>query len=170
VIDAICDAIEAGANYADAAASAKVAPETLDKWRAAAKQIFERVASSEEPVGLTPKEMRLFGFYKRFLAAEGNGAVNCATVVYNAAMKDPEWALRWLERRRPQDWKMRVGQDVTIQGTAEVQGSIAVRIDPADELREFINAIIESGLAQPADDAVHPAPPDAETEAIPAEE
>ncbi len=113
VIDALCEAIETGANYQDAAAAAAIAPDTLNKWRAAAKLIFERVQASEEPVALTPKELRLFDFYKRFTEAEGQGAVNCTTVVYNAAMKDPEWALRWLERRRPDEWALRNKQEIS---------------------------------------------------------
>lgn len=113
VIDALVEAIETGANYQDAAAAAGIAPDTLNKWRAASKLIFERVQASEEPVALNPKEMRLFNFYKRFTEAEGQGAVNCATVVYNAAMKDPEWALRWLERRRPDEWALRNKQEIS---------------------------------------------------------
>ena len=39
--------------------------------------------------------------------------MNCATVVYNAAMKDPDMALKVLERRRPDDWGYRQKQEIT---------------------------------------------------------
>jgi len=120
VMTDLCDAVETGANYVDVAASAKVSPEALNKWRAEGKEIFECVQAATEPVGLMPREMRLLTFYKRFTAAEGQGATNCATIVYNAAMKDPEWALRWLERRRGEDWGLRIKQEIEHSGEMQI--------------------------------------------------
>jgi len=113
VVDAICDAIEAGANYADAAAVAGICNATLCSWRDSGQELYERVQASEEPIELTQNEKKLFDFWKRFSAAEAMGAVNAATVVYNAAMKDPNYALQWLSRRRPKDWMPRQSQEVT---------------------------------------------------------
>jgi sulfur relay (sulfurtransferase) DsrC/TusE family protein len=103
VIDAICDAIECGANYADAACAAGVSSSVVSAWRDEGEKVAELVQAAESQIELTPAQWRVLNFWKRFTEAESQGAINCATVVYNAAMKDPQYALKWLERRRPKD-------------------------------------------------------------------
>jgi len=123
VVDALCENIEVGAGYADAAHAAGIANSTLSYWRNAGEEINERVqAEGDQGAGLSQDELRLWDFWKRFRAAEAQGAVNCATMVYNAAMKDPDKALQWLERRRPEEWGYRqaIKQELTGVGGGPV--------------------------------------------------
>ena len=113
VVDAICDAVEVGVNYADAAAAGGVSSATLSVWRQAGEDVYRRVQDAESAIELTASEKRFLNFWKRFSAAESTGAINAATVVYNAAMKDPDFALKWLERRRSADWALRQRNEVT---------------------------------------------------------
>jgi len=132
VVEAICDAIEAGANYADAAAVAGICNATLCSWRDSGQDVYDRAQAAGEPIELTPNEKRLLDFWKRFSTAEATGAVNAATIVYNAAMKDPDYALQWLSRRRPKDWMPRQGQEVT----GANGGPIAVQVYIPDNGRD----------------------------------
>lgn len=113
VMNKLCEAIEVGANYDDAAAYAGVSAEALDKWRSEGAALLARVDAETNTVALDADELRLWRFYTRFVEAEGMGAVNCAIVLHNASMKDPQWALRWLERRRSKDWKPTQRQELT---------------------------------------------------------
>lgn len=114
VVTKICDAVEAGANYADAAAVAGVSDSALSKWRMRGAEL-EALLQEDAPT-LTANDQKILDFYRRLRAAESRGAVNAATVVYNAALTDPEFALKWLERRRPADWSLRQQMDVTSGG------------------------------------------------------
>jgi hypothetical protein len=104
VVDALCEAIEVGANYGDAAAYAGICSATLSLWRDRGEEIAERIRQSDDPTELTPDDKLYLDFWVRFSEAEAAGAVNCATVIYNSAMKDPVWAEKWLRRRRPAEW------------------------------------------------------------------
>lgn len=125
VVDALCEAIEVGANYSDAAANAGICNATLTTWRDIGEAVSARVQASEDSIELTQDERRYLDFWQRFTAAEAQGAVNCATVVYNAAMKDPDKALQWLERRRPEEWGYR--QAIKQELTGAAGGPVVIR-------------------------------------------
>lgn len=131
VADTICAAIEVGANYEDAARYAGISSSTLSNWRVSGEDIDARVQASEEPLELTPDEARLWDFWKRFKEAEAAGAVNCATIVYNAAMRDPVWAEKWLERRRPEEWRLSQRTELTGKDGGPVEHTVTARLEDA---------------------------------------
>ena len=104
IADLICEAIEVGAGYDDAAANAGITRDTLAKWRKDGEALLNRVNAEANTVELSPDEIQLWRFYTQFLEAEGRGIVNLATVAFNGAMKDPRLALEVLARRRPDLW------------------------------------------------------------------
>ena len=116
VVKTICDAVEVGANYEDAAHAGGIALSTLNLWRSKGEEINERVQEAQGQIDLSDIEKRRWRFWKRFVDAEAQGAINAATVVYNEALRDPEYALKWLERRRPDDWALRNKHEVTGAG------------------------------------------------------
>lgn len=114
----LCEAIEAGVNYADAAAIAKVSNSTLSNWRNRGAELDALIQESQTPLELSQNDKAIWDFWQRFTAAEAQGAVNMATVVYNEGLRNPDYALKWLERRRSAEWALRQQHDVTTGGQA----------------------------------------------------
>lgn len=117
VIEAIAGSIEVGVSVRDAAQAAGVGISAVYDWLRRAEAIEESLESGERTVkDLTRDEKQYRKFRAEFQEAEAVGAVNMATVVYNAGMGDPDYALKWLRARRPEQWSERGNLDVKHSG------------------------------------------------------
>jgi hypothetical protein len=123
------------ANYADAAAAAGVSSSVVSAWRVEGEAVAKMVQESEGPLELTPAQWRVLNFWKRFTYAESQGAIDCATVVYNAAMKDPQYALHWLTRRRPADWGITQRTELTGANGGPVESVTRVIFEETEQWR-----------------------------------
>lgn len=95
VIEAIAGSIEVGVSVRDAAQAAGVGISAVYDWLRRAEAIEEALESGERTVkDLSRDEKQYKKFRAEYQEAEATGAVNMATVVYNAGMGDPDYALK----------------------------------------------------------------------------
>jgi hypothetical protein len=129
VIEAICGAIEVGVSFADACQASGISRTSGYEWLDLGREFVRKLGAGEvDAKELTPDQKQYLKFCTQFQSSEATGAINMATVVYNAGMSDPDYALRWLERRRPAEWSGRNNVDVKHSGGVGLthDGEVAV--------------------------------------------
>lgn len=103
VIESILLSMSIGATQTDAARTARISDQTLSDWLAEGRKARMAQACGEK---LDAKARSRLDFLERVEQAEAQCSVDMQTIVYNAAQSDPAIAQWWLERRRPEQFRL----------------------------------------------------------------
>jgi hypothetical protein len=121
VVAAIVDALETGASYDEAAIEAGISPRTFYRWR-------EKGAKARQL-----DEFRQFWQITEHAKRRGKRLLErCA---YRGGVTDPKIAIKVLERRHPEEWRLRLEiEDTTDAGQTErAREMLAARLDSIEK-------------------------------------
>lgn len=108
--EAIVTSVSIGASLIDACRAARISDQTFYNWTADGKAARTKLESGEK---LTPAERARLDFLEEVEAADAQCAIDMQMLVYNSAQSNADDAKWWLERRRPDQFKPVVRNEMT---------------------------------------------------------
>lgn len=100
--EALCAAVEIGCTFKLAAAYAGISEDALNEWRKRGSVEIERVQNGEPE---NPAEQKYAELVRALRHSELVAGVTWQQVVSEAATTDPNWALKMLRFRFPEDYR-----------------------------------------------------------------